>query len=218
MPSAALSLVLAFAAPMAVGQPGAPAGYRGLGPPLRPVDPTVEDVGPLGVSLRQLRPDLRQPLDFDRVYEIQADGRPTADRYTRMSGAVAAVFPRSQYTTTRNGIRIDVPAGTIFYLGGVPGTSPNRIAMPQHTWTEAVEPDINRLDRNSALDGDRPLLEQASGRTSVADNLRRTRPGTVAIGPQPLPDPSLFGNAQYRATRLRGLIRVAMEAHAQAPR
>ncbi len=92
---------------------------------LQLVDPRHDDIGPLALSLKDLQPDLRQPSGFDKIYRVGNHNPRGDDRFARVSGALAAVFNRSEYTSvkTKKGgtrIRIDVPAGTIYYIGGIP--------------------------------------------------------------------------------------------------
>ncbi len=88
---------------------------------LRQVDPTIADVGPLNVSLRDMPPDLREPNDFRGVFQLPTD-EPSryAGYFARVRGGVWAVFPRSVYQRTEEGIIPTVPANTTFFLGGVP--------------------------------------------------------------------------------------------------
>ena len=69
-------------------------------PTLKPVDPGVADVDPLGTSTRILPKDLRQPANFDRVYEVELNGKRF---FVRAHGGVYAVFPRSDYVQTNRG-------------------------------------------------------------------------------------------------------------------
>ncbi len=89
------------------------------------VDQGFADRGPLSTSQRAMPVDLRVGTNFDKVYEL--DGKPklfgggsdTTDYYMRMNGALVAVFPRSSYTRAGNGLeRVDIPAGTVFSIGG----------------------------------------------------------------------------------------------------
>jgi len=102
--------------------------------PLVPVEQNVADIGPLNTSLRMAPADLRIPLEFDRVYRVPGSsrginvpaslapsGRQDGSRLARISGAITAVFPSSDYTQTKkNGIVPVVPAGTVFYIGAMP--------------------------------------------------------------------------------------------------
>jgi hypothetical protein len=88
-------------------------------PTLTPVEQGVADRGPLAVSRRVAPADLRVPQDFERVYRIDSPSRRKAmgDLFARRSGAITAVFPRSQYVETRFGSLAEVPAGTTYYIG-----------------------------------------------------------------------------------------------------
>lgn len=96
---------------------------KGDQPTLKPVDPGVSDVGPLSGPGRVLPTDLRQPANFDRVYEVEIDGKPY---FVRAHGGVYAVFPRSDYVQTRAGVAPIVPAGTVFHLGALPKNSDSK--------------------------------------------------------------------------------------------
>lgn len=90
-------------------------------PPLEPVQQGTVDANPLAAPASVQPLDLRLPLGFDRVYRVVEPGRSMLNqRYARSSGALTAVFPRSQYTPTRDGVVPEIPAGTIFYIGGLP--------------------------------------------------------------------------------------------------
>jgi hypothetical protein len=44
--------------------------------------------------------------------------------FARVSGGIAAVFPASEYISDRKGkVHTVVPAGTVFYIGGVPAAT-----------------------------------------------------------------------------------------------
>lgn len=114
---------LAFALAM-----GAATGAHAQAPSrmlLEPVDPGHADVGPLGVSTRTIPVDMRSPSGFDRVFRVpgSAAGVGTIDvpndRFARVSGGIAAVFPRSSYVTGEKGRYALVPAGTVYYIGGI---------------------------------------------------------------------------------------------------
>ncbi|MCC6970641.1 MAG: hypothetical protein IT434_10515 [Phycisphaerales bacterium] len=90
-------------------------------PPLEPVPQGTVDANPLAAPANVQPLDLRLPLGFDRVFRVVEPGRSMLNqRYARSSGAITAVFPRSQYTPTRDGVIPEIPAGTIFYIGGLP--------------------------------------------------------------------------------------------------
>jgi len=116
MRTLALTMILAAtAAPPADSQqadPDAdPSALR-----LERVEQGFEDVSPLAHSLERFAPEFRAPSGFDAVYRVP--GEP--DLLMRQSGAVRAVFGRSEYTQTRFGLRADVPAGAIYTIGEPP--------------------------------------------------------------------------------------------------
>ena len=88
-------------------------GFRRL------IEQGIEDVEPAAVSLRVPWVDLREPLGFDEVWQGLWSGPFLGERevFMRSSGAITAVFPRSSYVQTEAGTLVDIPAGTIFYLG-----------------------------------------------------------------------------------------------------
>ncbi|MBC7770924.1 MAG: hypothetical protein H7210_00380 [Pyrinomonadaceae bacterium] len=115
-----------------------PAGQfnRPVGP-LRPtfkrIEQGVSDTGPFRVGVRDPGVDLLVPTGFRDVFEIQPGGpapqagqgyrgTPNIQRqFARVNGAVVAVFPRSIYTPTDDGgVIVEIPPGTIFYVGGIP--------------------------------------------------------------------------------------------------
>lgn len=86
---------------------------------LEQVEPGISDVEPRAAGLRSLRVDLRSTSGFETLYHgpwIDPE-LGTRDVFTRTSGAVSAVFPRSSYVETSEGTVPEVPAGTIFYIG-----------------------------------------------------------------------------------------------------
>lgn len=184
-----------------LGQPSTPSVPQTPGSTtpagLRPVDPTYEDTGPLGVSLRQLRPDLRTPLDFDRVYQIQPAHPNGPDQFTRISGAIAAVFPRSQYTTTRNGVRIDVPAGTVFYIGGPPVPAASSLP-PTHRPSEATSLADNRV-AESEVRGDNQAAGTALSNRAADQNLPAARPADRPLQAEPPREPGAQADLADRA-------------------
>ncbi len=110
-------LILACVAMLAL-PPVAAAQRQGF----RLIEQGIEDVEPAAVSLRVPWVDLREPLGFDEVWQGLWSDPFLGERevFTRSSGAVTAVFPRSSYTQTEAGTMVEIPAGTIFYLGPPP--------------------------------------------------------------------------------------------------
>lgn len=80
---------------------------------LQRVEAGRADTGPLAISTRELPEDLRVPTGFEHVYQASGD----SESLMRISGALVAEFPRSQYDLTRWGAVPVVPAGTVFHIG-----------------------------------------------------------------------------------------------------
>ncbi len=81
---------------------------------LQPVEQTVADRGPLSTSLRWVQYGLREPYGFQQLYQLPIGEQ----NYVRRNAGLWAVFPRSLYITTREGVSSSVPAGTVYYIGG----------------------------------------------------------------------------------------------------
>lgn len=84
----------------------------GGGPELRRVDEGVSDRDPLSVSMRSQQVDMRQPIGFSGVYQVE--GR---ELFVRKSGAVWAVFPRGLYGSNDGKAVVLAPAGMTFSIG-----------------------------------------------------------------------------------------------------
>lgn len=86
---------------------------------LTPVEPGVSDVNPMARDLRVQPADYRQPFGYDVLYQGTWNDPLLGIReiFARRSGAITAVFPRSNYRHTENGVIAEIPAGTIFYFG-----------------------------------------------------------------------------------------------------
>ncbi len=172
---------------------------------LKSVEANVGDLGPLSRSLRSLGADLRQPTNFDRVYRVPGHD----DRFMRINGGLYAVFERSLYAPTRDGIVSLIPGGTVFYIG--------RSSFLRDVKPESVEEVNGMLDKRShsnRLDtrtGPKsvasisdivsgPLLHRNAGRDSSA----RTQDQKVAA--------TIINDPNYRAMRIRQLMKEAVES------
>ena len=147
---------------LAAPAPTAAAKASGDQPKLKPVDPGVADVGPLSGPGRTLPTDLRQPANFDRVYEVELDGK---QFFVRAHGGVYAVFPRSDYVQTRSGVAPVVPAGTVFHLGSLPKAPP--APMEQ----ESIAP--------GAAKPARPMRQDQAAPSLAAPNAESAQPPPV---------------------------------------
>lgn len=150
---------------------------------LERVDPGIGDVGPLSTSQRQLPMDLRTPTGFENVYRVR--GR--EDTLLRISGGLAATFPKSQYVPTAWGQVPVVPPGTVFHIGGVP----------------------------KSLFGEDDGAGETRAYNAIDRTAIPRAPGSYI--PPPLPPrpepPSLWESELYRSYRLRTLL---LEASASA--
>lgn len=143
-------------------------------PTLKPVDPGVGDVGPLSGPGRTLPTDLRQPANFDRVYEVELDGKRF---FVRAHGGVFAVFPRSDYVQSRNGVVPIVPAGTVFHLGSLPQNKPDAKSDSSNA-TQPLQPASAKPARPLRLD------QAAPGNAAPNAESAQTTPAPAAR-PQP---------------------------------
>lgn len=172
---------------------------------LKSVEANVGDLGPLSRSLRSLGADLRQPTNFDRVYRVPGQD----DRFMRINGGLYAVFERSLYAPTRDGLVPLIPGGTVFYIG--------RPSFLRDVKPESVEEVNGMLDKRShsnrldtrtgpkSAESDSaivlgPLLHRSAGRDTAAKNLNQKVVVTIINDPD------------YRATRIRQLMKEAVKS------
>jgi hypothetical protein len=168
-------LVAAISAGAGVWQTGGPP------PGFEKIDQGSADVGPLNLDMRVQPYDLRNPMDYDAVYRaLASDGHGgTSEYFARMSGAVTAVFPRSSYTPLpKGGISVDIPAGTVFYIGDLPdeltggqGAQPTPILLrpptPVRSTPDALaalpfDPEIERISAQRRADVAAELILKAA--------------------------------------------------------
>lgn len=194
---------------------------------MRPVEQGVTDMGPLSGPGRVLSPGLRQPSGFDRVYEVEIDGK---KYFARQNGATVAVFPRSDYTSFRGRVMPTVPAGTVFYLGGLPANarplSPeempaNWAGQPQNLAMPAKSPD-NRVDLSASAAsaqaapqaGTAQPFSQAPAQQPSAQSARE-QPRGVSFDVPPSSG-SIWQSEAYRVQRTGQLIDAALAAHTKS--
>lgn len=129
------------------------------------VDQTVSDINPLRFSLYSLGTDLRAPTGFEAVFRIPNPAstlyRPTSgstagggadERLARISGALTAVFPRSDYfVKEETGLQAKVPADTVYYIGRLPAPA----AAPISEAARAVPESALTISRNDEGGDDR---------------------------------------------------------------
>lgn len=196
----ALVVVLGVAAAWGAPPGARPVDARGL----KRLDQGYEDIDPLRTSLRLQPVDLRMPMDFDTVYSLP--GRGATDRLVRMSGALAAVFPRSEYTPTERGVVVHVPASTVFYIGSLPSASEApRVIAPG---SAAARADAGRAD--SAADAMARTLDVSAAAPSQDTGALR-EPGAPApgAGAAAAAGRGIMNDEGYRAARVWQLLETA---------
>jgi hypothetical protein len=222
--SAVMSLVCGVCMPLALAASTKPPTVsrstdKSDQPTLKPVDPGVSDVGPLSGPGRVLPADLRQPANFDRVYEVEIDGKPY---FVRAHGGVYAVFPRSDYVQTRAGVAPIVPAGTVFHLGSLPKKSASK---PEPDGSETL-PALAKPARPMRLDQTAPGLAAPNAESAQPPPVPATRakpaqrqetqpPLSDAAPPLRTPEPprdSIWQSEFFRAARTSELLDQARAA------
>ena len=107
-------------APQIVGKPAINARASTFDPlevrriDLQAVEASIGDRSALDLSLRWIEPGLRLPAGYDQVYAENGGG------FWRADGGLVARFDQSIYMSTRYGPIPDIPASTVFVIGGVP--------------------------------------------------------------------------------------------------
>lgn len=181
---------------------------------LKPVDPAVEDTGPLSVSLREFQVDLRGPVGFEHIYRVPGH---EDELYMRVDGGLYAVFPQSVYTDTRWGPVPMIPNATIFYIGSA---SMDALVAPDWSPQELWQDPLGlRIDSRIVPESDSPNDAQTSPAASASLPPRRAahpyvlRPAEDADRPGiDRPAQTIATDASYRADRLRELMRRAAHA------
>ena len=164
------------------------------------VDQHIADRDPLSVSFRMLEPDFRQDLGFEHLYVDAAD----PERFVRVSGAMYAVSPRTDYVALRSGVYPSVSPGTVFYIGapseaalgaisGAPSTRGISISVStplNHpvAWARPVGPPPVAVRTSTELAANQPMSEVVQDQTET-------------------PAAHDMGNPSYRAARLREIAR-----------
>ncbi|MBY0311055.1 MAG: hypothetical protein K2W85_03200 [Phycisphaerales bacterium] len=201
------------------------------------IDAGRADRGPLATSARRVPIDLRVPLSFDRVYRVpgsttgvQVPGAAAGEElYARISGGLTAVFPRSDYVSTKRGPAALIPPGTIFYIGALPKPAPgaawNTPPAPDTTTATRftlTRPDQDAADRpNTRVDARAdlsvthtsstmaPELAEGSQSPGMSPTSAREPRGNVKSMPAPsIPRPDLMSET-HRRDRVRAMMRLA---------
>ncbi|MCH2133944.1 MAG: hypothetical protein MK116_09360 [Phycisphaerales bacterium] len=142
---------------------------------LIPVEQQVGDHGPLSTSLRWVQYGLNQPYNFNDLYQLPVG----ANSYVRRNSGLWAVFPRSLYVDTDDGVVTSVPAGTMFYIGGPDDVLP-QIADQQANYIPLNAVPSSRVEesRIEAILLDRRLP------SSVIEAVASTGRGAIDVTPR----------------------------------
>ena len=194
---------------------------------LVPVEQRVGDVGgPLSMSMRQLQPGLEVPNDFGSVYRVP--GRP--DLLMRIQGGLTAVFPESNYQSTRGGTMAVIPDNTTFYIGLPHASSLAHFALPPGTSADELDPrealELAQTPRHYVTEIEPPPGSRVGeinipAQTSAAapsETRRITQDTQVSSRYDANDGPSIVIDESYRAQRVRELMQRATEARAAASR
>lgn len=175
-------------------------------PEFQPMDQGVGDRTDLSASYRDTGVELRVPMEFDRVYKVDARSRLLrglrgfeGGGYARAHGGLVAVFPKSAYRPVAPGVDMaQVPAGTVYTLAESARMNAmhDEKALPTRPSTRIVnKPILTRIEtRGDATPQDFPTqARHVSGEGA-----------------------SIFGDEDYRQRRVRELLEWAEHARAVA--
>ncbi len=185
--------------PGETGIPGIPGSDA-----MRQIVPGSSDVDPLRASQYYIggQADLRTPLGFDRIY-VGADGR-----YYRMSGSLVAAFDRSAYVSDRNGVYPEVPAGTVYYTGGLP---PEALGTGQPLESFPTVGVRHQTRVGGALGASATARAGSGAPANAGSGGIGYRSGSVVPPPRKEVDlfaePTMATDEQYRAARMAVLLR-----------
>ncbi len=170
------------------------------------VEQGYSDIEPILQSLRVQPVDMRESVGFDILYKGTWNDPAVGSRevFARRHGALTAVFPRSSYVRTKEGVVPEIPAGTIFYFGDLPPTL-DEVVQRQEA-ARAVLGSLNgrrdlRLDTALPINPQDPQDPQGS---------RDSTHGQTALDPDIRL--SIWTSESYRQIRVARLIRAASAA------
>lgn len=156
------------------------------------IEQGVSDVEPIARSLLVQPVDLRSSVGFDILYQGTWTDPilGTREVFARRQGALTAVFPRSSYVLTDQGVIPEIPAGTIFYIGN---PAPTADALPHATALGSANGRLDlRLDTSIPQDG-QPLFDNLTALQFDADM-------------------SIWNDESYRQNRVSRLLHAAARA------
>ena len=130
---------------------------------LLPVEQRVADNGPLSTSLKWVQYGLREPYSFSELYQLPVGQK----SYVRRNAGLWAVFPRSLYMPSEEGVVASVPAGTMYYIGGPAEVLPS-IANQQAAYVPVGQMPADRVE-NSRLEA--ALIDRRIPASSIQSNM-----------------------------------------------
>jgi hypothetical protein len=171
-----------------------------------PVEQSIGDVSPLAVSMRRIEPGLSTGANFDQVFRY-------GDGFLRVQGGLYAVFDNSIYLRDqkrKGGMNAVVPPGTMYYIGAPPDPGPRQ--PPPHPDRVEGRLDLKVSTRYTTAVAVPPLDARAPQRDAP-----EPAPGALAppAGPPPVPG-AIIGDPEYRALRIRMMMRRAAQQHRAA--
>ncbi len=200
-----MRIALAIVVPLALG-----AAAAGQSPVPEPVEQAIGDVSPLSLSIRRVEPGLAQGANFDQVFRH-------GDGYLRVQGGLYAVFDNSVYArdSKRQGkLNALVPPGTMYFIGPPPEPpvvepsppSPDRVdGRVDLRWESRVAPELTL----GLIDARAPEREPPPAPPGPVPD------AAVDAGPPAKPG-AIIADAEYRALRIRMMMRRAAQEHRAA--
>ena len=197
----------------AAQQAGAPEGFVFRESGVVPIDQAVEDYNPLSASLRQVDGGLGISGAFDRVFRLPGKN----GRLMRVQGGLYAIFDESVYTEGEQGLSVEVPSNTMFWIGPPPDLLGGGAAIgaPQRLYQNRVNSLVTPVLATSMIGVFRPDAsdtdaEQSKGPQTVTGF---AWPDSVMdpATPQP-PEGRIVWDDHYREDRLRSLMHDAARA------
>lgn len=183
---------------------------------LTPVDQETADLGDLNTSNRLIPMDLRQPLDFGRLYEAPDN----SGRLMRVSGGLGAVFPRSEYAASAGFTFPLIPAGTEFFIGPMPITAPSTAPTGPDAISNVIDGRLdlaaNGMTTNRVEATDRSAFNRIHASAGPGFTLQELLTGrandNLAPGEKAL-TPSVWSSERYRRGRIAALLERALDHH-----
>jgi hypothetical protein len=171
-------------------------------PALREVDQSVQGRNDLAASTRKPFSDLRLPLNFDRLYEVDSQAiRSRAGisgrAFARASGGLVAVFPRTNDRRLAPGVNlVGVPPGTVYLFAD---TASWTGMTADRTRTSSPNSLVQRIEQAPLPANPFPSTNPA-GLRPTAPQLAQSKADIVPAGP------TIWTSETWRAGRVGALL------------